>query len=195
MKSIKIHDKAYVDGLGHRVSRNCKAVAIKELNITLDSVTETAERLGVTVSSVSYALKKPNERTVAGCHVYFVKEVTEHFDEVLEFNRNESEKKDKLLAEKDKLLAEKEKENAELKKYKAMYEAQEAEKEAERKAKEMEHERLRKAVEDAEAEQERLNNYYAHLDREMQNIVASMLDAEEKKKNALEELMKFEKGE
>lgn len=194
MKSIKIHDKAYVNGFGHRVSRNCKEVAIKELNITCDSVNETAERLGVSAQAVSAALNG-RQKTVAGYHVYLVKEVTEHYDEVLEYNRNELNKRDNLLSKKDKRIAELEIENEKNKKEAALWRAHVAEQETIRKAKEMEHERLRKAVEDAEAEQERLNNYYAHLDREMQNIVASMLDAEEKKKNALEELMKFEKGE
>lgn len=178
MKSIKIHDKAYVNGLGHRVNRNCRGVGVRELNMTFDSVTETAERLGVTVPSVCYALRDPLRRTVAGVHVYYVKELTEHFDEVLEFNRKESEKKDKRIAEQERELSE-------LRKYKA-------EQEAARKAKEMEHERLRKAVEEAEMEYERLNNYYAHLDREMQNTIATMLEIEAKRKEAADELLKFE---
>lgn len=185
MKSIKIHDKAYVQGLGHRVNRNCRGVGVRELNMTFDSVTETAERLGVTVPSVCYALRDPLRRTVAGVHVYYVKELTEHFDEVLEFNRNESEKKDKQLAEM-------EMENAELRKEAALWRAHVAEQEAIRKAKEMEHARLRKANEDAKAERERLNAILLHLDREMQNTVAAIMKAEEEENKTTIELANFE---
>lgn len=185
MKSIKIHDKAYVQGLGHRVHRNCKSVGVKELNMTFDSVTETAEHLGVTVSSVSRALKSPEERTVVGYHVYFVKELTEHFDEVLEFNRSE-------LARKDRILSEKEMENKELRKKAALWEAHVAKQEEARKAKEAEHARLTKTVEDIKASHERLNNYLQHLDKEMQKTVASIMRVEDEQHKAEMELLKFE---
>lgn len=184
MKSIKIHDKAYVNGLGHCVSRNRKEVGVRELNMIFDSVTETANALGVAPCTVSAALNG-YQATVAGYHVYFVREVTKHFDSVLEFNRNESEKKDKQLAEM-------EKENAELRKEAALWRAYVAEQEAARKAKEMEHARLRKANEDAKAERERLNEILLHLDREMQNTVAAIMKAEEEENKTTIELANFE---
>lgn len=188
MKSIKIHGKAYVQGLGHCVNRNRKEVGVRELNMVFDSVGATAEFLGVSGSAVSFALKKEKgkEKTVAGYHVYFVKEVTEHFDEVLEFNRNESEKKDKRLAEM-------EMENAELMKYKALWDAHVAEQEAARKAKEAEHARLTKAYEDAKANRENLSNYIQHLRRELQNAVDAHMKAEKAEAKTKIELLDFEK--
>lgn len=189
MKSIKIHDKAYVQGLGHCVNRNRKEVGVRELNRVFDSVGATAEFLGVSGSAVSFALKKEKgkEKTVAGYHVYFVKEVTEHFDEVLEFNRNESEKKDKQLAEM-------EMENAELRKEAALWRAHLAKEEAARKAKEMEHARLCKAVDDTKANQKYLADLICKLQNELTNAVKSHTEAVLAENRAIEELKKFEEG-
>lgn len=184
MKSIKIHDKAYVDGLGHRVHRNCKAVVIKELNLPFDSVAEAAEFLDVTGSTVSAALNGAT-KTAGGFHVFFAKEATENLDDLLEFNRSE-------MARRDAQLSEKERENAALREDAEKWRAFVAKQEAEKKAKEMEHERLRKAVSDSRETLDNLNNLIQHLDREMQNAVAAQMKAEQAEHDAIMALLKFE---
>lgn len=185
MKSIKIHDKAYVQGLGHRVNRNCKAVGVRELNRVFDSVQEAAEYLGAHPVNVSLAANG-KQKTTRGYHVYFVKEVTEHFDEVLEFNRNESEKKNKQLAEM-------EMENAELRKEAALWRAHLAKEEAKRKAREMEHDRLCKEYDDAKGNRERLEELLEHLKSEMSSTVEAIAKANETEQEAKSALLEFEK--
>ena len=184
MKSIKIHDKAYVNGLGHRINGNCKPIVIKELNLPFDSVTEAAEFLKVTVSSVSSALNG-NTQTVGGYHVFFAKEITKNLDDVLAYNRNESKRKDKELAERKMEIAT-------LREKAALWEAHLAEREAARKAKEMEHQRLLNNVQSAREELENNRNLIQHLDSELQKAVAANMVLEQAEHDAEMELLKFE---
>ena len=84
---IIIHNKAEIEAAGNNTHKNCKSVTIRELNVTCDSVNEVAELLGVSGSSVSYALGDKN-RTVHGYHVYFTKEAPEHMEDQQAYNRS-----------------------------------------------------------------------------------------------------------
>lgn len=83
---ITIQNEARLDVLGHRINRNCKSVTVKELNKSFDSLTETAEALGVSVHAVSSALCG-RTGTVAGYHVYLTSEAKEHMEEQQDYNR------------------------------------------------------------------------------------------------------------
>lgn len=83
---ITIHNKAVIEAGGHRINGNCKSVTVLELNMTFDSVLETAEYLGVSINAVSSALCG-RAKTVHGYHVYFTKEANEHMEAQQTYNR------------------------------------------------------------------------------------------------------------
>lgn len=99
--TINIQQAANVNAIGHHTSKNCKLIYCIDTGYFYASVTDAAEVLGVSVSTLSYALNNDGAKC-QGKRFCFVSKIYGHLGEIAEANRIRNEK----IAAYDAMIAE-----------------------------------------------------------------------------------------
>lgn len=83
MKRINVQNESNVRAEGHRVKGNCKPVFCITTGEVFTSVSDAAEKLGVTSSTVSWVITG-RMATCKGVKLCLISDVVEHLDEIAE---------------------------------------------------------------------------------------------------------------
>ena len=88
--TIKIHDKATIEAKGTHTQSNHKPVYCITTNDPYVSLYDAAKAIGVNPGTLSHALTR--KRPCKGLKFCFVKDLAEHFDEIVTQHRADKEK-------------------------------------------------------------------------------------------------------